>query len=128
MNIHCKIHIIYLSIKSIVNKSKTNLTSPRSPRPVITIYTHSPFQFDPRTTRTTLTNDLEMRNTRDLARLVAGSALVGALVFGEGARNMQRVHAVLGVHLEVLGGLDDLVVVVPLHHGFCMKIFIQNKT
>ena len=69
----------------------------------------------------TLTDDLEMRDTRDLSGLITRRALIDAFVLGEGAGDVQRVYAVVAVHLEVLAGFDDLVVVLPLNHRLCSE-------
>ena len=65
-----------------------------------------------------LTVDLEMSNACDLSGLVACCTLIDALILGEGTGQSESVCTIGGVHLEILAGFDDLVVVVPLHHGF----------
>ena len=62
------------------------------------------------------TMHFEVSDACDLSGLVAGRTLVDSLVFGESTRDSERVYAERRLHLEVLGWLDDRVVVVPLHH------------
>lgn len=63
-----------------------------------------------------LTVNFEVGDTGDLSRLVTGGTLVDALILGEGSRNVQSVKTMLCLHLEILGRLDDSVVVIPLYH------------
>ena len=65
-----------------------------------------------------LTIDLEMSYARDLSGLIESLALVHTLVLWEGASDVQRVDAILRRHLEVLGWLDGLVVVIPLKEKY----------
>lgn len=60
-----------------------------------------------------------MCNACDLARLVACSAFVCAIVFREGASDGELVDTIFRVHLEVLGGFDHLVVVIPSDDRIC---------
>ena len=61
----------------------------------------------------------------DLSSLVSGCALVDALILWESTSYSQNVHTLRGRHLEVLGWLDDLVVVVPLHNRVCNQQRLQ---
>ena len=64
-----------------------------------------------------LTLDRQMSDTRDLAGLVPGDTLVCSLVLREGSRDGESMNSPLRLHLEVLGRLDHLAVVVPLNDG-----------
>ena len=57
-----------------------------------------------------------MCDAGDLSGLVAGSTLVDSLVFRERSSDVESVCAIVRLHLEVLGWLDDGVVVVPLDY------------
>lgn len=63
-----------------------------------------------------LTCDFEVRDTCHLSGLIPSSTFVYSLVFWESPGNVQRVYAIARVHLEILGWLDQLVVVIPLDH------------